>query len=122
VSRPEIVIPRWQLVYAAAMGGVIGACLAYLLCDALGWPRLTYFPYEGVWAMTSGRAAPATMTYVGNVVWGAIGGAVGAAVTTIAARVIKRSLSPRAISLLGAWALTAFLVTGLYYLWNLWPF
>ena len=115
-------IPRWQLVYAAAMGGVIGFALAYLLCDALAWPRLTYFPYEGEWAMTSGRAGPATMTYLGTVVWGAAGGAIGAALTTIAVRLIKKELSPRAIALLGAWALTAFLLAGLYYLWNLWPF
>ena len=113
---------RWHVVYAAAMGGVIGWCVAYLLCDALAWPRLTYFPYERAWAMTSGRAAPATMTYVGTVLWGVGGGAIGAAAGAIVTRVVGRPLSPRVVTLLGAWALTAFALAGLYYLWNLWPF
>lgn len=123
MSSPEPEpVKRWQVVYAAAMCGVIGWCVAYLLCDALAWPRLTYFPYEGAWAMTAGRAQPATMTYVGNVLWGVGGGALGAAIGALGARAIRRPLPARAITLLGAWALTAFLLTGLYYLWNLWPF
>jgi hypothetical protein len=112
--------PRWQIVYAAATCGVIGWCVAYLLCDALAWPRLTYFPYEGAWALTSGRAQPATMTYVGTVLWGVGGGALGAGAGAVLARL--RAPSTRGIQLLGAWALTAFVVAGAYYLWNLWPF
>ena len=115
-------LPRWQLVYAAATCGVIGWCVAYVLCDALKWPRLTYFPYEGAWAMTSGHGGPATMSYVGIVLWGVGGGSVGAAAGAIATRAWGRPLPARAITLLGAWALTTFAFAGLYVLWNLWPF
>ena len=113
---------RAQLVYVASMCGVIGWCAAYVLCDALAWPRLSYFPYEGAWALTSGRAAPATMTYVGTVLWGASGGAIGAAVGAIGARAWRRPLPDQALRVLGGWALIAFALSGSYFLWNLWPF
>jgi hypothetical protein len=114
--------PRWQRHYAAAMSGVIGWCIAYVTCDALAWPRLTYFPYDGSWDLVGGRAAPATMTFFGTVLWGVGGGAVGAALGAIGARLWRRPLPAPLVTLLGAWAITAFALAGLYYLWNLWPF
>ena len=121
-ADPPPPTPRWQIAYAAAMSGVIGWCLAYVLCDALGWPRLTYFPYQGAWAVTSGPPAPSTMTYLGTVLWAIAGGAIAAALAALIARARRRALAPRTIALLGGWALGAFGFAGLYYLWNLWPF
>jgi hypothetical protein len=120
--EPSTSTPRWQIVYAAATCGVIGWCLAYVLCDVLGWPRLAYLPYQGTVAVVERVKNPATMTYVGTVLWGVAGGVVGAAVGATIARARKRAISDRVIGLLGAWAITAFGFAGLYYLWNLWPF
>jgi len=114
--------PRWQVAYAAATCGAIGWCVAYVLCSALSWPRLTYFPYEGSWALMSGRMPPWAMGYVGTVLWGVGGGAIGAALGGVGARLWRRPLPPLAITLLGAWAAIAFVFAGTYYLWNLWPF
>ena len=59
---------------------------------------------------------------VGTVLWGASGALVGAALGAGGARLWRRPLPPRTIGLLGAWAMTAFLYAGTYYMWNLWPF
>jgi len=114
--------PRAQLVYAAATCGVIGWCLAYVLCDVLHWPRLAYLPYDGAFALVTRPTNPSTITYLGTVLWGVIGGLAAAALGATIARARRRALSARTQSLLGAWAITAFAFAGLYYLWNLWPF
>ena len=116
------VTPHFQIAYAACTGFVIGWCLAYVLCDALGWPRLAYEPYGGELSLASGHPPPTVMTYWGVILWGVIGGVVGAALGAVGARLARRAMSDRVITLLGAWAVTAFVIAGLYYLWNLWPF
>jgi hypothetical protein len=122
MTDEERATPRWQIVYAAATCGVIGYCLAYLLCDAFKWPRLAYEPYRGEVVVVGRPMSPSTMTYVGTVLWGVVGGALGAAVGATIARARRRVMSARTVSLLGAWAITAFALAGVYYLWNLWPF
>jgi hypothetical protein len=115
-------VPRWQLVYSAAMTAVIGWVLAYALADWAGWPRLTYFPYERDWQLVSGAAGPVPITYVGMVLWGVGGSLCGAAIAALACRLWRRPLPPRVLPLLGLWAVTAFLYGGTYFMWNLWPF
>jgi hypothetical protein len=114
--------PRWQIVYAMVACGLIGGFAAYGLCDALAWPRLTYFPYDGTWAMRAGAPPPGAMGYYGVVLWGLGGGVVGAAIGAIGARAWRRPLPSAAITLLGAWALAAGALTALYYVWSLAPF
>jgi hypothetical protein len=118
----ETSTPRWQLAYVAATCGVIGWALAYVLCDALKWPRLAYEPYHGAVVVVARATNPATMMYLGTVLWGVAGGAVGAAIGATIARARRREVSAKVIALLGAWAITAFGFAGVYYLWNLWPF
>jgi len=115
-------VPRWQVVYAAVMTAILGWSIAYVLCDWAGWPRLTYFPYEHAWRFVAGKAGQVPMNYVGTILWGLSGGLVGAALGAVGARLWRRPLPQRAIALLGAWAMTAFLYAGSYYMWNLWPF
>jgi len=115
-------MPRWQRAYAAVMVAIIGWSLAYVLCDLGRWPRLTYYPYEGDWAFVSGPPGQVPMNYVGTVLWGVAGAIAGAGVAVVGTHLWRRPLVPRAISLLGAWALTSFLFAGTYYMWNLWPF
>jgi hypothetical protein len=118
-------VPRWQVVYAAVMVAVLGWSTGYVLCDWAALPRLTYFPYEREWRLIAGPAGQVPVTYVGIILWGASGALVGAALGAGGARLYDRlrgPLPPRAVGLLGAWALTAFLYAGTYYMWNLWPF
>jgi hypothetical protein len=118
-------VPRWQVVYAAVMVAILGWSTGYVLCDWAALPRLTYFPYEREWRLVAGPAGQVPMTYVGIILWGASGALVGAALGAGGARLYDRQrgpLPPRAVGLLGAWALTAFLYAGTYYMWNLWPF
>lgn len=114
-------MPRWQRVYLAACAFVIGYALAYALAQWSRWPRLTYFPLERGWALSSGPASPLPMGYVGLVLWGLGGGVVLAAVAWIAGARLPR-LGDRALRLIAAWTLSAFLVAGAFFTWNLWPF
>jgi membrane protein DedA with SNARE-associated domain len=115
-------VPRWQVVYCAVMVAVLGWAVGYVLCDWAALPRLTYFPYEREWHLVAGPAGQVPMSYVGIVLWGLAGSLVGAALGAAGARLYRRPLPQRVIGLLGAWALTAFLYAGTYYMWNLWPF
>jgi hypothetical protein len=115
-------VPRWQVAYAAVMVAILGWAFGYVLCDWAALPRLTYYPYERAWAFVAGRPGPVPMNYLGTILWGAAGGTVGAAVGAAGSRLYRRPLPPRAVILLGAWALTAFFYAGTYYMWNLWPF
>src|SRR5438270_12195701 len=49
--RSRQVMPRWQRAYTIAMCALIGAAFAYAACEWARWPRLTYFPVTGSWAI-----------------------------------------------------------------------
>ena len=114
-------MPRWQRAYVCGTCAVIGFALAYALCDFGGWPRLSYLPYEGAWTF-SPPSDLVSMTYVGTFLWGVGGALVAAGVGAGATLVWKRPLPAAGFGLLAAWAMTAFLLAGLYYTWNIWPF
>jgi hypothetical protein len=116
-------MPRWQRAYVVAACALIGAAFAYALCDWAQWPRLAYLPVVEELTMHP-RGDAVAITYLGNLAWG-LGGAasgtlVGAAVCAVCA-LAKRSLSGRTLRLLGAWAITAVVMAGLYYTWTVWP-
>jgi hypothetical protein len=115
-------VPRWQVVYCAVMVAILGWAAGYVLCDWAALPRATYFPYEREWRMVAGPAGQIPMSYVGIILWGLSGSVVGAALGAAGARLYRRPLPQRAMGLLGAWSMTAFLYAGTYYMWNLWPF
>ncbi len=110
-------MPRWQRGYIIAMCAIIGAAFAYAACDWARWPRLTYMPLRGEWALSSSPAATA-ITYPGVVAWGLGGLATGA---LVGALVCRFRISERLIALLGAWAITAVLLAGAYETWSVWP-
>lgn len=112
-----------QRAYLIACAALIGACLAYWLPHWAGLPLLLYVPLERRWTFTPPLDTPA-ITYFGLLAWGAagllVGALLGAALTALPP--LRRPLSPPALRVAGAWALTAFVLTGWYYTWNLWPF
>ena len=101
---------------------MIGFALAYSLCDFGAWPRLHYLPYQGTWTLAPAVSGDVAMVYVGTFLWGLGGGIVGAGIGGAAALAWKKPLPDGALGLLAAWAMTAFLLAGAYYTWNLWPF
>jgi NhaP-type Na+/H+ or K+/H+ antiporter len=115
-------MPRWQRIYLACCGAVIGYALAYALSDFGRWPRLTYFPVERVWRLTEQMTAAAPMNYYGTVLWGVSGAAVGAALMGGGARLLGRELDRNWLALVGAWSVTAVALSASYFLWNIWPF
>ena len=114
-------VPRWQRVYAIATCAVIGAALAYGLCDWSGWPRLTLEPYQGTWSWPDGPTRPVPINYYGTLLWGAGGALAGGLVGALALRLRPRPLADRLVVLLAAWALTAIVIAAGFYAWNLWP-
>jgi hypothetical protein len=114
--------PPWQRTYVIAMAAIIGGLIGYGLCDWGGWTRLQHDPYTGAWWWQSGPSQRIPINYYGNLLWGVGGGAVGALFGSVAMRLHRRRVPPAVINLLGAWALTAFALAGLYYVWTLWPF
>lgn len=113
-------MPRWQRAYAIATCALIGAALAYALCDWARWPRLTYLPLRGGVVMDA-PADALSMNYLGVVAWGLGGAACGALVAALGARAWRRPLPPIVLQLLGAWAITAILLAGAYYTFSVWP-
>ncbi len=113
---------QWQRTYVSACAAVVGCCVAYVACDFGDWPRLTYFQFERVWRWTQGQLSALPSNYVGTVFWGAVGGCTAGIFAWVGCYVLGRPISHRWLRLWGAWAITAFLVGGLYYTWNLWPF
>ena len=101
---------------------VIGFALAYSLCDFGGWSRWHYLPYHGEWTLAPAVMDSAGMNYLGTFLWGLGGGLVGAGIGGAAALAWNKPLPHTALGLLAAWAMTAFLLAGAYYTWNLWPF
>ena len=122
MARDVAPMPRWQRVYAMAVTAVIGGALAYALCDWNHWTRLQLAPYDGTWYWRAGPTASIPINYYGDILWGLGGAAIGALIGAIATAWWRRPL-PRALQRLGAaWALTAVMLAGTYYLWHLWPF
>jgi hypothetical protein len=101
---------------------MIGFALAYTLCDFGGWPRLNYLPYEGKWTLATVVVDRVAMNYVGTFLWGIGGAIIGAGVGAGAALVWNRPLPRVAFGLLAAWTMTAFVLAGSYFTWNVWPF
>ena len=115
-------MPRWQRIYLAACGGVVGYVLAYVISDFAALPRATYFPREHTWRFVERVTEPAPMAYYGMLLWGLCGGVVGAALVLLATRFARGGLARRWLQLAGGWAITAVLFAGAYFTWNLWPF
>ncbi|HTR54106.1 MAG TPA: hypothetical protein VMJ10_25610 [Kofleriaceae bacterium] len=113
-------MPRWQRAYAIATCALIAGALAYAVSDWAGWPRLTYKPLTGEVVVRS-HVSGVAMTYFGVIAWGLGGAAIGAVLAAGACAVLKRPASERVLRLLGAWAITAILLAGLYFTWTLWP-
>jgi hypothetical protein len=113
-------MPRWQRAYVIATCAIIAGAFAYAACDWGQWPRLAYRPLTGELTLHA-PAGAITITYLGVVAWGLGGAAVGALVGVMLCAIAKRPWPDRALHLFGAWAITAILLTGSYYTWNLWP-
>jgi hypothetical protein len=111
--------PRWQRAYVVATCAIIGGAFAYAACDWGHWPRLTYHPLSGTFTMRT--TAAISMPYLGTVAWGLGGAICGALLGAIGVRLVPRVWAPRTLQLLGAWSITAILLAGWYYTWNLWP-
>jgi hypothetical protein len=115
-------MPIWQRIYITACSAVIGYMFGYALCVYGEWPKATYSPYDGSWQVLDLPPDPMMSNYVGIVLWGASGAAVAAAVVWIATGRFRRELPRRWLHLFGMWALSAFVLTGAFFTWNLWPF
>ncbi len=113
-------MPRWQRAYVIATCALIGAALAYAACDWGHWPTLTYLPLRGELGMQAPAGAVA-MTYWGYVLWGLGGLASGALVGAGLCAIARKPWPVLALQLFGAWAITAILLAGCYFTWNLWP-
>ena len=113
-------MPRWQRAYVVATCALIGGAFAYAACDWGRWPRLTYLPLSGELTLSPPPGALA-ITYLGVVAWGFGGLVCGALVGAGLCAIVKRTWPDRVLLLFGAWAITAILLAGGYYTWNLWP-
>lgn len=115
-------MPRWQIRWTIACAAIIGWSLAYALASWSRWPRLFYDPLARTWFWARSADSPVPIDYWGLTLWG-LGGAVVAVLLALAGtRLWHRPLPRAAIGLFGAWALTAFLYAGTYFMWSLWPF
>jgi len=113
-------MPRWQRAYVIAMCAIIGGAFAYAACDWGHWPRLTYRPLTGDIMMKEPVAA-VSINYLGTVAWGLGGAGCGALVGYALCAATRKAWPDLALQLFGAWAITAILLAGSYYTWNLWP-
>jgi hypothetical protein len=110
---------RWQRAYLIATCAIIGAAFAYAACDWGHWPELRYFPLQE--RASFGNGPGISMPYAGIVLWGFGGLVVGALVGVALGRLVPRAWSARTLHLFGAWSITALVLAGTYYMWNLWP-
>jgi len=113
-------MPRWQRAYVVAMCAIIAAAFAYTACDWGRWPRIVYQPLTSEVTMSAKPGAIA-IGYFGAVAWGLGGAAVGMVIGWALCMVGKREWPARTLHLFGAWAITAVLLAGSYYTWNLYP-
>lgn len=114
-------MPSWQRTYLTLCAAITGFALAYFACDFGGWPRLLHDPWAHDWRW-SDRPTSFDSLYLGTVLWGAIGAVLIGGLTWLVLGFSRRELSARVNLLAVCWALTAFLFTGGYFMWNLWPF
>jgi hypothetical protein len=115
-------MPRWQRIYLAACGGIIGYAIAYVASDFGPLPRATYDARAHSWSMVGRSLDPEPMAYYGMLLWGLSGAIVAAAIVLLATRWFPRELPARWLHLAGGWAATAVALGSAYFLWNLWPF
>lgn len=115
-------MPAWQRTYLVACAAVIGFALAYALCDYAGWPRAVYAPVEGSLRLEPPPIGRNEVGYLGMVAWGAGGALVAGLAALAVARSLGRPLASRSLRIVGAWALTAVLLSGAFHTWSLWPF
>ena len=113
-------MPRWQRAYILATCALIGGAFAYAACDWGRWPVLAYLPLAETTTLSPPPGAIA-ITYLGVVAWGLGGLAVGALVGAGVCAIARKPWPDRMLQLFGAWAITAILLAGSYYTWNLWP-
>jgi hypothetical protein len=112
--------PRWQRAFVIATCAVIGGAFAYAACGWGQWPCVAYIPLERTFTLHPPQGAIA-MLYPGIVLWGVGGAAVGAAIGAGLCAAWRRPWPDRALQLLGAWAIAAIVIAGVYYTWTAWP-
>jgi hypothetical protein len=113
-------MPRWQRAHVIATCALIAGAFAYAMCDWGHWPTLAYLPLRGELTLSPPPGAIA-LTYLGYVAWGVGGLAAGALVGAALCAITRRPWPALAIQLFGAWAITAVVLAGTYFTWNLWP-
>jgi hypothetical protein len=116
---PPAAATRGQRAYVIAMCAIIGGAFAYAACDWGHWPHLVYLPLQERFALEA--TTPLALHYAGLVAWGFGGACVGAIAGAVLCRAVPRAWSARIYRLFGAWAITAILLAGCYFTWNLWP-
>lgn len=114
-------MPRYQRIYLVACAMALGFFGAYCLAEWAALPRLTYFPLAREWQLWSRPPGPLPMGYVGLILWGLGGGLIGGALAWLVSSRL-RPLSDGALRMIGAWTLSAFVIGGGFFTWNLWPF
>jgi hypothetical protein len=110
---------RAHRAHVIAMCAIIGGAFAYAACDWGHWPHLIYLPLRGRFVLESTTAL--AIHYLGLVAWGVGGACAGALVGAVLCRTRPRTWHPQTYRLFGAWAITAILLAGGYFTWNLWP-
>lgn len=121
LSRAADGVPRWQRAYLIACGAIVLGILGLCAADFGRWARPIYLPYARSWQWTSDPPAGVAMGYYGLLVWALAGAAVGAAAIAVGARLWRRPLPPNALSLVGAWTLTAAVFGVAYFAWTIAP-
>jgi hypothetical protein len=110
---------RAHRAYVIAMCAIIGGAFAYAACDWGHWPHLLYLPVQGRLALDAHGAI--AIHYFGLVAWGMGGACAGALVGAALCRLRPRTWAAQTYRLFGAWAITALVLAGGYFTWNLWP-
>jgi hypothetical protein len=110
---------RGHRAYVIAMCAIIGGAFAYAACDWGRWPHLIYLPLFGELVLQPTTAV--SIHYFGFILWGTGGACVGAITGAALCRIVPRPWPVRIYQLLGAWAVTALLLSGGYFTWSLWP-
>ncbi len=114
-------MPRSQRAYVIAMCAIIAAAFAYAASNWGQWTHVAYLPVRGELAVGDGGFGGLAMHYYGLVLWGFGGLVVGGLAGALLCRAAPRPWPPRALNLLGAWAVVAILLAGGYFTWSLWP-
>ncbi|MCB9570977.1 MAG: hypothetical protein H6709_02705 [Kofleriaceae bacterium] len=119
-ARPGV--PPWQRRYLIATTAIVGWALGYALAAWSQWPRVMYDPLRRAWLVRARPGSPVPIDYWGLMLYGASGAAVGGAAALLALAAWRRPVPARVLNLLGAWAITAFVLGGGYFMWTLLAF